>query len=83
MIQTQTLAQFKKENELTTIQFYKGGKKPNGCQFADTPVGRVFLSPKTNTAAPLFVMVNNGEVRPDLKGTYWIVNNDVTLGSLL
>jgi hypothetical protein len=85
-----TVAEFKKENGIETIQFYKGTKE-NGCQWADTSVGRVFLSPKTDTTKPCFVIVNDGlgdpnrnvPARPELAGTLWVVNANVTLAGTL
>lgn len=78
-----SLQQFKSDNGIESIQLLRGGKKPNGCQFAETKAGRIFMSPKTVLTSPLFVMVNDGSVKAGLKGTLWIVNANVTLGSLL
>ena len=85
-----SVAQFKVENGIDTIQFYKG-KKQDGCQWADTPVGRLFLPHVTNTAKPCFIIVNDGKgnpkkgiaPRPELTGTMWVVNAEVTLGSTM
>ncbi|MEI6533624.1 MAG: hypothetical protein WCO06_07370 [Candidatus Roizmanbacteria bacterium] len=67
------------------------GTKANGCQWLDSPAGRVFLSPKTKTTDPMFVIVNDGkgnpkegiQARPELAGTLWVVNANVTLGTVL
>lgn len=79
-----SLQQFKSENNLSSIQFLRGGKKPNGCQFCELPgIGKIFLSPKTNTSQPLFVIVNDGSQRAELRGTLWVVNANVTAGAIL
>lgn len=70
-----SLEQFKAENGLKTIQFLRSKNKPNGIQFCDLPgIGKIFLSPKTDTNKPLFVIVNDGSINPALKGTLWVVN---------
>lgn len=78
-----TLTSFKNmHNNGAPIQLMKSER--TGQQFATTADNsKVFLSKKADTTKALFVIENDGSLKPELKGTYWITNGAVSMGQLL
>ena len=79
-----TLQQFKSQTGITSIQFMKSNNPDKKVQFATLPNGsNIYLSSRADVTKPLFVIVNDGTQKPELKGTLWVVNADVSAGAIL
>ena len=73
------------ENHMEGQKFniMQSNDKSKTTKFIPTPAGTLFVGKSTDMSKPLFVIINDGAQNPDLAGSLWLTNSNVSAVGVL